>query len=493
MDKSIPKLCPEACLDNPPIQTVQTESGVVYERNCPIEYFLQSADPEVESLDEMTKDLEQVKWELNQLVLQGPPVEMDQIMSEPENQVLHKRVRSGDLLQIPSEETSSYVFLPQDEVEESMSSSFYNIWMLNLGFVVILTVCYQSKIKALIRDGMNRNADNPYSSRVPLMNGQELKLTTKYALGAGVGMLGIIILPHSINNNQRLRNTAVIPNSAVGIQLKAKSFTTSDSPPVMSTFFEPVEGGCCGMSEEGHRNLVNSWVSSWQSLGWNTKIYTAEHAKRHPKFVEVEQKLRDVGMSEYDQRCFWRWLAAAADNDPMGVWQSDYDTFPLTLTAEKGLELMKQKGFKSYTKHGPSLLHGDQSHWNKIVDAMIEHIRPDLDPRYQISDTVIIMYLLDHYNLADLGITVWEDLVYPGFPYNPGFVPTIDCYTARQFLAAHLSHESSETDYMVKHTYPKISGPKEAIVTRENVQYSSENRADAGLIMMQDFKRECMK
>jgi hypothetical protein len=136
---SLPKLCPEACLDTPPIWEIQTQSGVVIQRNCPMKYFLQPVGPVVENLDQMAKDVKQMKREQNQLVLQEPPVEMDQIMSEPENQAFHKGVRSGDLLHIRSEETSSNVFLPQDEVEESMSSSFYNIWMLNLGFVVILT------------------------------------------------------------------------------------------------------------------------------------------------------------------------------------------------------------------------------------------------------------------------------------------------------------------------------------------------------------------
>jgi hypothetical protein len=137
---SLPKLCPEACLDNPPMWEIQTQSGVVIQRSCPMKYFLQPVGPVVENLDQMAKDVEQMKREQNQLVLQEPPIiENDRIMSELENQALHKGVRSGDLLHIRSEETSSNVFLPQDEVEESFSSFFYNIWMLNLGFVVILT------------------------------------------------------------------------------------------------------------------------------------------------------------------------------------------------------------------------------------------------------------------------------------------------------------------------------------------------------------------
>lgn len=35
--------------------------------------------------------------------------------------------------------------------------------------------------------------------------------------------------------------------------------------PVMSTFFEPVEGGCCGMTEQGHLNLLKAWEEAWQT------------------------------------------------------------------------------------------------------------------------------------------------------------------------------------------------------------------------------------
>ena len=245
------------------------------------------------------------------------------------------------------------------------------------------------------------------------------------------------------------------------------------------------------MSEEGHRNLVKSWEGAWQARGWDTKVYNAADARQHPKFDLVFQKLRDIGMNEYDQRCFWRWLAAAHDGDPMGGWQSDYDTFPLTLTGKLGLDLMKEPGFKSWTLHVPSLLHGDQQSWNKMVDLMIDHIRPDLDTTYRISDMVIFMYLRDHYNLEDLGITKWEASVYPGFPYKPSDVkPTIDCDKARQFLAAHISHASSNADYNEKHTYPKLQH-KGIVITDPSVKYEAENRAEAGAIMVEDFEKEC--
>ena len=503
----VPQLCPEPCFDIPPSKVVQTQSGVVNERNCPAEYFLPAPHVEVDNLNQMSKEIDQLEEQMKQMM--PPPVQNNQIVhSEQSDQMVHPeqvipivhpnqasendKMRMVDLTQAPPEINSADTYVQSDDVE-AMSSSLSSLWKINLVFLVILAICHQSKIKAFLYDNME-NTNNPYSSRISF--GTKYPIAAKYVLGASSGVfLGLFCIngfPQKNDSNQSLRNTSAVQNSPAALQrLQADSVITTDRRPVMSTFFEPVEGGCCGMSEEGHRHLVKSWETAWQSLGWYTKVYTAEDAKRHPRFTEVEQKLRDVGMNEYDQRCFWRWLAAADDNNPMGGWQSDYDTFPLTLTAEKGLELMATPGFKSWTRHVPSLLHGDQQSWNKMVDVMINHIREDLDSRYRISDMVIIMFLRDHYNLNDLGITVWEGQVYPGFPYHPSDEkPTIDCTTARQYLAAHISHASSQTDYNDKHTYPKLKG-KGMVITADNVHYSAENRAEAGAIMIEDFKNEC--
>ena len=504
----VPQLCPEPCFDIPPSKVVQTQSGVVNERNCPAEYFLPTTNVEADNLDQMSKEIDQLEEQMKQML--PPPEQINQMvhpeqmdkMAHPEqvSLLMHPdqasqsaTTRMVDMTQVPPGVNAADTHVPGDEVE-SMSASLSTLWKINLVFLVILAICHQSKIKSLLHDNMH-STDNPYTSRISF-SGTKDPTVTKYVLGASagvfLGILCIVSFPQSKDSNQSLRSTSAIQNVPAALQQhQVNPVVTADRRPVMSTFFEPVEGGCCGMSEEGHRNLVKSWEAAWQSLGWDTKVYNAEDAKRHPKFVDVEQKLRAVGMNEYDQRCFWRWLAAADDGDPMGGWQSDYDTFPLTLTAEKGLELMATPGFKSWTRHVPSLLHGDQKSWNKMVDVMIDHIREDLDSRYRISDMVIIMYLRDHYNLDDLGITVWEGQVYPGFPYHPSEEkPTIDCDTARQYLAAHISHASSQTDYNEKHTYPKLEG-KGMVITAENVHYSAENRAEAGSIMVEDFKTEC--
>jgi hypothetical protein len=469
-----PQLCPKPCFDIPPSNEVQTQSGIVYERNCPMEYFVQPTDADFESLDKMTKEIDQLEQELKQITAANQVVQQ---MNQSPPEVRQAALKSSN----------ANAFISESEVD--MPPSLYNLWIINAVILAILAMCYRSKIQSILQDNWN-NTENPYSSLSRLhlsfnrLHGD--KAPKKYVLGAGVGLLvGLVCIASfpSKDKNQSLLNTSMI--------LRSNAITASRRP-VMTTFFEPVKGGCCGMSEKGHLNLVAAWEKAWRSLGWDTKVYNEADARRHPKFKLASQKLHDVGLNEYEQRCVWRWLAAANDDDPMGGWQSDYDTFPLSLTAEQGLNLMNIPGFKSWTRHVPSLLHGDQHSWNRIVDMMIDHIRGDLDTKYQLSDMVIIMYLRDHYDLLmDLGITVWEDKVYSGFPYHSDDVkPTINCDTAKEYLAAHISHAASQADYNEKHTYPKLEG-KGGVVLSDGVHYFAEYRAEAATVMMEDFSREC--
>ena len=92
--------------------------------------------------------------------------------------------------------------------------------------------------------------------------------------------------------------------------------------PVMHTFFESVgEDGCCGMSSQGHLNLIKAWENAWQSFGWDTKILNEDDARKHPDFELFELKMNRANVSRYNQRCFWRWLAMAMLDD--GGWMSD--------------------------------------------------------------------------------------------------------------------------------------------------------------------------
>jgi len=266
-----------------------------------------------------------------------------------------------------------------------------------------------------------------------------------------------------------------------------KTTPTGQGKPVMATFFEPVIGGCCGMTEEGHQNLVKAWESAWQSYGWETKVLNEADAKKHPRFKELEQKLIEADVNGYNQRCFWRWLAMAMDTDLNGGWMSDYDFFPLTLTAKVGRELAANPGFKSWSAHVPTLLHSDHQSWNVVTDLMIDTVSKDLDVEF-ISDMYLLKYLYEHYSEADLGISSWEMLTYSGFPYKKdGDDIFFDCAGATARLGAHLSHHDSRKA-VNNGLFPKVEG-----VTEGNLGEHMNKRAEAASIMMRTFKQTCSK
>lgn len=257
--------------------------------------------------------------------------------------------------------------------------------------------------------------------------------------------------------------------------------------PIMTTFFEPVEGGCCGMSQQGHDNLVKSWKRAWEGRGWETRIFTEADARKHPDFELLQNKLIEAKVSEYDRRCFWRWLAMAVDDNPRGGWMSDYDLFPLTLTWERGMEIMKQTGFKSYGGQVPALIHSDQESWDKIVQMMIKTVSPTLDLDF-ISDMMLLLYLHQHYSEQEMGVTAWEYSIWKKLPYvrvDGQEDPKIDCEVVKTHLAAHLSHRAVQEGFEVTHTYPKI---KEEIKEGEYAEF----RAQAADVMMKDVD-QCLE
>ena len=77
------------------------------------------------------------------------------------------------------------------------------------------------------------------------------------------------------------------------------------------------------MTEEGHTKLVSAWRSAWEMYGWETRVMTEEDARRHSRFEELNTKLEEAEVNEYNRRCFWRWLAMSLMEDKNGGWMSD--------------------------------------------------------------------------------------------------------------------------------------------------------------------------
>ncbi len=154
--------------------------------------------------------------------------------------------------------------------------------------------------------------------------------------------------------------------------------------PTMNTFFEPVPGGCCGASENGHFNLVATWEKAWQSKGWATKVLTLNDARKHPDFDKLKGVLDNLGVNEYNQRCFYRWLAMA----DIGGWMSDYDTVPLNFDAEIGAKISKYGIFTSFDSHVPSLISASKQEWERMLELMMTELQQLTKDDGFISDMV---------------------------------------------------------------------------------------------------------
>lgn len=276
-----------------------------------------------------------------------------------------------------------------------------------------------------------------------------------------------------------------LQTDAVPRQLRILKEPNNDKlRPVMHTFFEPVAGGCCGMSQEAHQDLIKAWEDAWQMHGWDTKVLTETDAKDHPYFEAFQQKLIEADIREYDRRCFWRWLAMA--NQENGGWMSDYDNFPLALTGEMGLAMARTPGFKTYGGHVPALIWADKSSWDRIAKLMLQMISPDLDVEI-ISDMMVLLYLRRNLSEKQMGVSVWKNAIYAGFPYIKGDKesgPKIVCKWAKRYLTAHISHASCQKAFK-KNTYPKIEGM--------TIRDTAEKRADAARILYKDYQDNCIQ
>lgn len=274
-------------------------------------------------------------------------------------------------------------------------------------------------------------------------------------------------------------------NSLVRQQEDGNEASIEWRTPTMHTFFEPVPGGCCGMSEEGHQRLIQAWESSWRASGWETQILTMDDAKKHKDFDKLSEILERFNVDEYNKRCFYRWLAMAE----IGGWMSDYDTFPLNFSAEVGAKLAQYGEFTSLEGPVPSLIQANKQEWERIIQTMMEllELRKD-DDKGIISD----MYMLEKIKTS-LGTKAGrfarpKTLVVPGLPYVYDKIEDendrkLYCNALKNKLAIHFSHKSTNEAFS-KGRFPIKSGISD-------VRDAMERRSSAALVMLEDKKKQC--
>eukprot|EP00551_Chaetoceros_affinis_P007855 CAMPEP_0203673758 /NCGR_PEP_ID=MMETSP0090-20130426/13674_1 /ASSEMBLY_ACC=CAM_ASM_001088 /TAXON_ID=426623 /ORGANISM="Chaetoceros affinis, Strain CCMP159" /LENGTH=351 /DNA_ID=CAMNT_0050539475 /DNA_START=65 /DNA_END=1120 /DNA_ORIENTATION=+ len=282
----------------------------------------------------------------------------------------------------------------------------------------------------------------------------------------------------SINSASDSDGTAMTSDNGPQAVVQAQA---AKKQPIMHTFWEPVPGGCCGADEIGHEQLLTAWRNAWQSYGWETKLLTMADATSHPLFDEMSHLFDDKSISEYDKRCFYRWLAMATLED--GGWMSDYDLFPLNFPAEESYELIEQNGqgrFTSYAYIAPALVYASNSEWDRVVKLLMEGIGPF---EGHLSDMYVFKEMVEVTVRSDVG------LVYP--PDGKGALVNrlgfevydtngnLDCETLIQQKAIHFSHFRTSEAYRLG-VFPIKEGDP------------SQNRGLAADVFMRDFKQQCL-
>lgn len=266
------------------------------------------------------------------------------------------------------------------------------------------------------------------------------------------------------------------------------SITNKQHRPIMHTFFEPVEGGCCGMSEEGHDRLLQGWKRAWEERGWETRILTQKDAEQHIHFNVLTERLTELGISVYNQRCYWRWLAMSVVG---GGWMTDYDTFPITLDGESALDIERDLGggFKSYAMAVPCLIHASQTEWERIYQLMFT-LMPRNRGGPRISDMLSLRDVASTFGTDSM--TVWDNqLAKHAFTKDTGSNNgqlIMDCETLQQGKAIHLSHKGMHEAYD-KQNFPELSGD----VPLHDFHDAIERRGEASIIIMESYKMQCLR
>lgn len=251
--------------------------------------------------------------------------------------------------------------------------------------------------------------------------------------------------------------------------------------PVMHTFYEPTPEWT-GMNLEGETKLLEVWKESWENKGWETKVLNRDDAKKHPDFETLEKKLKELSVGAYNRVCYYRWLAMASIDEDSG-WMSDYDLFPLNLTAERGRQIEKDdnESFKSFSLHVPCLMHASREYWNRVIHLMMEDLPNDNDGFRLISD----MLSLRDVNGSE-GMKMSSEVL-KHFPYkrNDEGEMQLEC-AEDELLAVHLSPFECSEAYK-QERYPLID---------EDIKDGGDavlRRADAATKLIDDYNDHCLE
>jgi hypothetical protein len=244
------------------------------------------------------------------------------------------------------------------------------------------------------------------------------------------------------------------------------------SRPVMHTFYEPISsGGFDGVDSP----MMKLWKEEWQSAGFDTKVLALADAKRHPDFDIMEKAVKEIYPDDlYNQYCFYRYLAMAADG---GGWMSDNDTFPTNFPIEEGSNLPNDGKFTSFQLFVPALISASADEWTRVAMTMVDAI-----PRSEQWNKSDMRIMLDLFNEGKHDIDFLKmQVVDPDKVWKRGkSSKSIDCEKLGNARALHMSHKGLD-DIAKRGQYP---------IAKEGKNLSGLERAKGAKVIMDKWREE---
>eukprot|EP00667_Euglena_gracilis_P013111 EG_transcript_13505 len=145
--------------------------------------------------------------------------------------------------------------------------------------------------------------------------------------------------------------------------------TTFAAPVKVFTYFYVAKSkGQDGNPVDHDREALALWKRQWQAAGFEAKVLTEAHARKHPQYSEFLPRYHDlptVNSKQYEVSCFVRYLALAAVGGGLMV---DYDVFPLH-NAQPHLRL--PENFTVWDRGAvPCMVSGSGEQFTAVADFM---------------------------------------------------------------------------------------------------------------------------
>ena len=194
--------------------------------------------------------------------------------------------------------------------------------------------------------------------------------------------------------------------------------------------------------DKTHKRMLDAWKEAWSSRGWDPIILDLDDARKHPDFDKYNDQFKDLTPNDafifggsYNHMCLMRWLAVAAQKED--GWMSDYDTFPMNIRIEDGLDLPNSGTFTSFEKHVPSLMSGSASEWERVSKEILDRVLRAFDEKGAKVKYSDMLAMMDIYR--ESGYTAYVSVrKVAGYPYIE--MGKMNCKLTKNVLAVHLSH-----------------------------------------------------